>query len=468
MSGIDSEISGIDMGIEHDDLELIGEKRLTWFDVSAIGSGEFLAVLTWGFIVYIASLYGLKWALVAFVIGMALMLVVWRLYREMVTAVPEAGWIQSWSREAGLFSVGTSYFILFVPVYAAFMWLEFATATALFQFLVPHVDKIVWPIVLIAPIAVLNLAGFQITAKLQSTLVMMMLVLNVVLGILIWSHFNSSVWSANWHGATAPGLIGVFTLAGLWIALMAGCMEAQAILVDDWDDFEKSRDRGMPMGLIELFFLEFVVGIGVLGVFPIAKLFTFPVPPVGFVDGTYGRGFLFAIVLIFVIIGNSTTFNVYFMTMGQTISTYAQQGALPRFFGTYSTRAVPWVAIVFLVALAMAGAYWTGYTFIVHMVGAWAVTLYAVVALCFLGMRRNRKLERPIVVKFGVPIAILVLAGSILMAYGILKQYPAPSYVWFGVVGVVALYDHFVVPRTARGKRYRSSVLQRRESAERL
>jgi len=461
-------MSVIQSEVENDDLELIGEKRLTWFDVSAIGSGEFLAMLTWGFIVYIASLYGLKWALVAFVIGMVLMFAVWRLYREMVTAVPEAGWIQSWSREAGLFSLGTSYFILFVPVYAAFMWLEFATATALFQFLVPDVDKIVWPIVLVAPIAVLNLVGFQITAKLQSSLVIMMLVLNVLLGILLWSHFDSAVWSANWHGASAPGVIGVFTLAGLWIALMAGCLEAQAILVDDWDDFEKSRDRGMPMGLVQLFFLEFVVGIGVLGVFPIDKLFTFAVPPVGFVDVTYGRGFLFAIVLIFVIIGNCTTFNVYFMTMGQTISTYAQQGALPRVFAAYSTRAVPWVAIVFLVALAMAGAYWTGYTFIVHMVGAWAVTLYAAVALCFLGMRRNKKLERPIVVKLGTPLAVLVLAVSVLMAYGVLKDYPTPSLVWFGLVALVALYDHYVVPRTPRGKRYRASVLQRRESAERL
>ncbi len=58
-----------------DDVELVGERRLTWFDVSTIGSGEFLAMLTWGFIVYIASVYGLKWGIVGFVIAAAVMFV---------------------------------------------------------------------------------------------------------------------------------------------------------------------------------------------------------------------------------------------------------------------------------------------------------------------------------------------------------------------------------------------------------
>ncbi|MBS1888189.1 MAG: APC family permease [Actinobacteria bacterium] len=459
----------IDEAPAHDDIELIGEKKLTWFDVSTIGSGEFLAMLTWGFIVYIASIYGLMWGLIGFGIAAVIVLVAWWLYREIVTAVPEAGWIQSWSREAGLFSLGTSYFILFVPVYAAFMWLEFAVATAFLQGVAPGVDKHIWPLVLIGPLAIVNLAGFQITAKLQATLVSIMLVLNVLLGILIWTHFNSSVWSENWAQVSAPGVIGVATIAGLWIALMAGALEAQAILVDDWDNFKRSRDVGMPLGLIQLFFLEFVVGIGIMGVFPIGELFEFAVPPVSFVEVTYGKNLLYVLAFIFVIIGNATTFNVYFMTMGKTIATYAHQGAIPRVFGRYSTRgAVPWVAILFLIALALAGAYWTGYEFIVHLVSAWAVTLYAVVALCFLGMRRNKQLERPVVARFGTALAIALLVASILMAYGVLKEYPAPSYVWFGVVALVAFYDYFIVPRTARGKRYRASVLQRRTSAARL
>src|SRR3954451_24460079 len=249
---------------EFDDVELVGHRPLNWFDISTIGSGEFLAMLTWGFIVYIASIYGLKWGLIGFVLGIVVMAAVWWLYREMFTAVPEAGWIQSWSREAGLFSLGTSYFILFVPVYAAFMWLEFAVATALLHSLVPGVDKHIWPLLLILPVAFINLAGFQITAKFQALLVTIMLVLNVVLGILICTHFKSSVWSYNWHPHGPPGVIGVFTVVGLWIALMAGCLQAQTILVDDWDDFKSGRDLGMPFGLLELFFLEFVVGIGVL------------------------------------------------------------------------------------------------------------------------------------------------------------------------------------------------------------
>ena len=293
-------MAAVDEASSHDDIELIGEKKLTWFDVSTIGSGEFLAMLTWGFIVYIASVYGLKWGLISFGLAALVVGIAWWLYREVITAVPEAGWIQSWSREAGLFSLGTSYFILFVPVYAAFMWLEFAVGTAFLQGIAPGVDKHIWPIALIAPLAIVNLAGFQITAKLQALLVTIMLVLNVVLGILIWTHFDSSVWSENMAQVSAPGIIGIATVTGLWIALMAGCLEAQAILVDDWDDFKKSRDWGMPLGLLQLFFLEFVVGIGVLGVFPIGELFEFAVPPVSFVEITYGKNLIYVLALIFV------------------------------------------------------------------------------------------------------------------------------------------------------------------------
>lgn len=452
-----------------DELELVGERKLTWFDVSAIGSGEFLAMLTWGFIVYIASVYGLKWAIVGFVIAAVLMVVAWWLYREMITAVPETGWIQSWSREAGLFSLGTAYFILFVPVYAAFMWLEFQIAGLLLQSLAPGVDHHLWPLVLLGPIALLNLVGFQITAKLQAFLVSVLLALNVLLGILVWTHFDSSVWSANLKGLSAPGIVGLFTVVGLWIALMAGSLEAQAIHVDDWEDFEKTRSWGMLGGLAELYFLEFVVGVGVMGVFPITKLLTFAVPPVSFIHVTYGGGLLYVLVLIWVFVGNATTFNVYFMAMGKTVAAYAQQGALPRILGRYSTRgAVPWAAILLLIVIALAGAYWTNWTFVVHMVSAWAVTLYIAAALCFLGMRRNKKLDRPVVSRFGVPLAVLLIIAAGLMAYGVLKAYPAPSYVWFGLVAVFAAYDYFIVPRTPRGRRYRQAVLQRRESAARL
>jgi len=43
--------------------------------------------------------------------------------------------------------------------------------------------------------------------------------------------------------------------------------------------------------------------------------------------------------------------------------------------------------------------------------------------------------------------------ASALMAWGVLKQDPAASYTWFGVVALVALYDFLIVPRTPRGKR---------------
>ena len=54
---------------DYDDLELVNEKPLTWFDVSAIGTGEMLFTAGWAWIVFIASSYGIKWTLIGFVAG---------------------------------------------------------------------------------------------------------------------------------------------------------------------------------------------------------------------------------------------------------------------------------------------------------------------------------------------------------------------------------------------------------------
>ena len=107
-----------------DDIDLVNEKPLSWFDVSAIGTGEMLFTAGWAWIVFVASSYGVKWTLIGFVAGAIVIVVAWWLYREMITAVPEPGSMQSYAREAGVFSLGTSYLILYAPVYGAFMWLE--------------------------------------------------------------------------------------------------------------------------------------------------------------------------------------------------------------------------------------------------------------------------------------------------------------------------------------------------------
>ena len=52
-----------------DDIELVNEKPLSWFDVSAIGTGEMLFTAGWAWIVFVASSYGIKWTLIGFVAG---------------------------------------------------------------------------------------------------------------------------------------------------------------------------------------------------------------------------------------------------------------------------------------------------------------------------------------------------------------------------------------------------------------
>ena len=86
------------------DVELVNEKPLSWFDVSAIGTGEMLFNAGWAWIVFIASSYGIKWTLIGFFGGAIVIHIAWWLYREMISAVPEPA--IAYSLLAGLGLVG--------------------------------------------------------------------------------------------------------------------------------------------------------------------------------------------------------------------------------------------------------------------------------------------------------------------------------------------------------------------------
>lgn len=458
-----------DLDSFNDNVELINEKPLSWFDVSAIGTGEMLFTAGWAWIVFVAGSYGIKWTLIGFFAGIIVIHCAWWLYREMITAVPEPGSLQSYAREAGVFSLGTSYLILYAPVYGGFMWLELAVAKGLLTVLFPSVPEGIWPYAVLLPVLGLNLMGRQITGKVQSLLVVITLIGDILLaGFVFFLISNRADLNANWESPTPIHWWTILTIAGLWLGIMAGIMEVQQVLVDEWSEFEKSRDIGLLSAAWQLWIRQIPLAFGMLTALPLATLALFPVPTVGIVDAKYGHNPLFYLALATMIVATYTTLSVYFMGMGRIVALYAQQGALPRVVGRYSSRSVPWVAIVLLALFALVGAYWTDFAFIVSVLSTWSVTLYFVVALIYLLLKRRTDLERPLVSKFGTPIAVFMLVYTALIAVAIMRTSWKPSLTWFAVVAAVVLYDMFVVPRTKRGSFYRSQVLRRRTSAARL
>lgn len=452
------------------DVAIVGEKPLSWFDVSAIGTGEMVFSAGWAWIVFIASLHGIMWALIGFGGGVLVILAAWWLYREMITAVPEPGSIQSYGREAKLFPLGTAYFLLYAPVYGAFMWLEFQVASGLFHILLPPVPVIVWPLVVVAPVLILNLLGHQITGKVQAALVVITLVGDILVGVALWVlAADSKTWALNWNSPVPANWLTFFTVSGLWLGIMAGILEVQQVLVDEWREFKKSRDLGLMFGAVQLWVRQLVFGFGVMAVLPLTVLLTQPVPTVNTIEVKFGQSPLFWAALVTMLIATFTTFSVYFMAMGRILALYSMQGGLPRLFGRFSSRAVPWFSILVLAAFALVGAYWTNWSFITTVLSSWSVTLYFVIALFFLSMRwRNRTLERPHKAAYGVIVAGGLLLYTALIAVGVLQLNPQASLAWLAIVAAVIGYDVLVVPRTARGRHYRAQVLRPRESAERL
>jgi amino acid transporter len=457
------------LGDESDDIELVGEKPLNWFDVSAIGTGEMLFSAGWAWIVLIASLYGIQWTIIGFFGGLIVILCAWWLYREMITAVPEPGSIQSYGREARLFSFGTAYFFLYAPVYGGFMWLELQVATGLFHLLLPSVSTQIWPYVVIIPVLGMNLLGRQITGKVQAALVVITLVGDAVIGVVLWFlAARAHVWALNWSSPSPVSWRTFFEASGLWLGIMAGILEVQQVLVDEWKDFARSRDLGLMFGAVQLWVRQFALGFAVMAVFPLAKLVSMPVPTVSTILDKYGHNPLFYAALITMLVATYTTFSVYFMAMGRIVALYAQQGALPRALGRYSSRSVPWVAIVLLGAFAMIGAYWKSFTFVSSVLSTWSATLYFFIALFYILMKRRTTMDRPLVARYGTPIAVFMLLYTGLVAFGVLSLSWKATGVWFLIVLGIVAYDRFIVPRTARGSYYRAQVTRLRTDATRL
>jgi amino acid transporter len=452
-----------------DDIELVDEKPLSWFDVSAIGTGEMLFTAGWAWIVFIAASYGILWSILGFVGGAIVIHTAWWLYREMITAVPEPGSLQSYAREAGVFPLGTSYLILYAPVYGAFMWLELLIADELLALLFPGVPAAVWPYVVLVPVIALNLLGHQITGKVQSILVVITLAADLVLAVAVIALIaNTEAWDMNWPSPTPVTFMTFFTVTGLWLGIMAGIMEVQQVLVDEWKDFGRSRDVGLMSAAWQLWIRQIPLALGVLGSLPVAALLVMPVPTIGVVEAKFGQNPLFYLALFAMLIATYTTLSVYFMGMGKILALYSQQGALPRAVGRYSRRSVPWVAIVILGLFALIGAYWSDFAFVSHVLSTWSTTLYFVVALLYLLMKRRKDLDRPIVSRFGTPLAVFLLVFTAIIGVAIAMTDWTAALTWVALVVIVVVYDMFVVPRTKRGAFYREQILRRRTSAARL
>jgi amino acid transporter len=311
--------------------------------------------------------------------------------------------------------------------------------------------------------------GHQITGKVQAVLVTITLVGDILLGVCIWWLLaDRNVWAANWAPPTGITWLSIFAVTGLWLAAMAGILEVQQVLVDEWIDFKQSRDVGLLSAAYQLWARQLPVALGLFATFPIGLLAIMPVPTVQAVQQKLGHGALFYLSLITMLVATYTTLSVYFMAEGKVLALYAQQGALPRIIGRYSSRSVPWVALIILLLMAIVGGFLPGYDFIINTLACWSATLYLVVAIVFIRMRRRKDLDRPLVAPFGLPIAFGLLAVTSLIALSSVVNNWRAAATWVGFISVIILYDWLVVPRTERGRFYRTQVLRRRMSAARL
>lgn len=435
------------------------------FDIGAIGTGEMIMNVEWVFMVLIVLEFGLGFSLAALVLAVAVMAGMYYLYRELITAVPEPGWMQSYARESGLFSIGSSMFIMYVVVFTAFEWGEMHILTSLFHGLVPAVPSWLWPPIMILPMLVINLLGHQITGKIQTIMVAAVLACDAGFAIGLGFVIKSKVLAANWHPPVGShfGFHDFMLAASFWLAIYVG-YEISIVVLDEWKDVNRGVRIGLPFALIGVLVTYLIMLFAIVGTTPIATAANYAIPHVGAVHAHFPY-WAYIVILGFALIASHTSINIYFMACGKQIAAYSMQGALPRVFSRYSSRsAVPWVAILFLTAATLVGSYLTTNNFILAAMSTFATNYYMVIPIFYLLMRRNKNLPRPIKARFGVPVAIFVSAACAIMFYYTALSNLGAFAFWVGLVVAIALYDHFVVPRTKRGAMYRQELLRKRGS----
>jgi amino acid transporter len=444
-----------------------------WFDVGAVGTGEMILNVEWVFMVFIVSIYGLGFSLLALGLTFLIMLGMYYIYRDMISAIPEPGWMQSYGREAGhaikqkfFFSIGSALFISYVVVFAAFLWGEVHVLTALGEQLVPAVPSWLWAPIMILPMTGINLLGHQITAKVQTILVTAVIAIDILFAVALFFYAKSDVLAANWSmpAGTSADFTSLLTAASYWLAIYVG-YEIAIVVLDEWKDVNKGIRIGIPFALLGVLGTYLVMLFAIMGTTDIKTALGFAIPHIGAVQAHFPT-WAYVIILCFALIASHTSINIFFMACGKQLAMYSQQGALPRIFSAYSRRgAVPWFSICFLSAVTIAGAYVTTNQFILAAMATFATTYYFVMPIFYLLLTRNQNLPRPSKSRFGVPVAILIsVTCAIMFYYTVVADWQAAVF-WVAIVAVIALYDFFVVPHTPRGRLYREELLRPRETA---
>ncbi|WP_243409077.1 APC family permease [Kushneria phyllosphaerae] len=372
-------------------------------------------------------------------------------FSELSLMYPQAGTLATYTQKAiGHFPAIVSVFSGYVVVAMFGLSAELLLVDALLQTLFPSMlPPHLVPLLLLAALAMLNMLGTDVFARLQNVFTFAMIAAILLVGAtaLMQSPSPEVVRTAagiNWGvgGIVDGSFIGLVALA-MW--MFVGC-EFICPMINDIRQPEKRIPRAMflSLGVILVLFTLFCLGAG--RYLSSETLTTSPLPYLDLVDGVFGKaGLILATVMG--LTATCSTVNTVLASVPRMLSGMADNGQAFKIMGRMHSRFnTPWVGILFL-ALIVAIPFLLVKPdhIVILLVGAstsWLLA-YIVAHIDVIVLRRRRpEHRRPYRTPFYPVPQVLGILG---MAYVAANASPSPDmtpmvYTLLGVVlGMVSL-----------------------------
>ncbi|MCE3028085.1 APC family permease [Salinicola sp. DM10] len=372
-------------------------------------------------------------------------------FSELSLMYPQSGTLATYTQKAiGHFPAIVSVFAGYVVVAIFALPAELLLVDALLQTLFPEIlPPHLVPIALLLSIALLNIFGTDVFAKLQNVFTFAMVVAISLVGLVALlqppsPEVSQAAAGIDWgvEGIVDGSFIGLVALS-MWLFL--GC-EFICPLIEDIRQPEKRIPRAMILSIGILFVLFTLFCFGAGRYLSIDTMVTSPLPYVDLVDGVFGRSGLI-IVTVMGITATCSTLNTVLAAVPRMLSGMADNGqAFSIMSKRHSRYNTPWVGIVFLTLCVLIPFLLVSPNQIISLVIAAATSwlLAYIVAHIDLMVLRQRRPEhlRPYRAPF---YPFPQIFGIIGMAYVAANASPSPEmtaliYTLLGVVlGIVSL-----------------------------
>ena len=353
-------------------------------------------------------------------------------FAELSLMFPQEGTLATYTQKAiGHFPAIVAVFAGYVIVASLAVPIEMFLVDAMLAELLPGMfpEKLV-PLLILAVLAITNLVGADVFAKVQNFIAFVLVSAMVLLGLAAISGGSEPVQtlqgtSVDWGfaGVLDGSFIGLIALA-MWLFVGA---EYICPMINEVKDPNKNIPRAMNLSLFAIFgiFLAFVFGASL--VLDTETLLGSPIPYLDYANAVFGKSGLF-IATVMALAATCSTINTILAGLPRMLHGMAQQKQAFPMLKAVNRYNTPWVGIVMM-------AIFTSIPFVTLDIDSLIVLVIAATTSYLLAYiishidvivlrRRFPNLKRPYKTPF-YPIPQIV--GIVSMLYVIINNSPAPE-----------------------------------------